>query len=335
VKNRAFVTGATGFVGGALVERLSTMGWDIIVLVRETSDIKRLKELDVTLVFGDLNNSTSFVEYLSGCSTIFHCAGLTGIGHSIDELYKVISLGTQSLLAASIAAKIDNFIFISSIVAYELSPSQKSYDEAQPVLSSSFDPYGLAKVKAEAACMKAHDRGDISVKIIRPVFIYGPGDRRGGFLPEIAAMIKANKFRLIGDGNNTIPLIYISDLIDLLMLSVERRESHGGIYNASSDKSPTWKQFVDCLCVELLLERPKSVSPKIMLLLSSLLEGAAKIKLIRTLPISKTVVKLLSLNLLFPSDKARDQLGFQSKVSFQQGISNSKPMLSELLDEKL
>ena len=332
MEKRAFVTGATGFVGGALVERLSAEGWGITVLAREASDIARLKELGVTLVFGDLNNSAAFVESMRGCSTVFHCAGLTGVGHSADDLDKVISVGTKSVLKASIAAKVNDFVFISSIVAYELSSSQKTYDEAQPVLSSSIDPYGLAKVNAETACIKAHDSGDISVKIIRPVFIYGPGDRRGGFLPEITAMIKAHKFRLIGEGHNTIPLIYITDLIDLLMLCAERRESHGVIYNASSEKSPTWQQFVDCLCEEFKLARPKNVSPKIMLFLSALLEGAAKIKLIRTLPISKAVVKLLSLNLLFPSDKARDQLGFQPKVSFQQGISNSKPMLSELLD---
>ncbi len=332
MKKRAFVTGATGFVGGALVERLSTMGWGITVLVRETSDVERLKELGATLIFGDLNNSTSFVESLKGCSTVFHCAGLTGVGHSIDELHKVISLGTKSLLDASIAANVNDFVFISSIVAYELSPSQKFYDELQPVLSSSVDPYGLAKVEAEEACIKAHDSGDISVKIVRPVFIYGPGDRRGGFLPEIAAMIKNNKFRIIGDGNNTVPLIYITDLIDLLMLCAESKGAHGGIYNASSEDSPTWQQFADCLCGEFQLTRPKLVSQKIMFLLASLLEGAAKIKLIRILPISKSVVKLLSLNLKFPSDKARDQFNFQPKVGFQQGIRESKPMLKELLD---
>jgi len=332
MKKRAFVTGATGFVGGALVERLTAMGWDTIVLVRETSDVERLKELGVTLVFGDLNNSTSFVEPLKSCDTVFHCAGLTGVGHSISEFHKVISLGTKNLLDASIAAKVNDFVFISSIVAYELSPSLESYDELQPVLNSSIDPYGLAKVKAEEACMKAHDRGDISVKIVRPAFIYGPGDRRGGFLPEIAAMIKNNKFRIIGDGNNTIPLIYITDLIDLLVLCVESRESPGGIYNASSENSPTWQQFTDSLCEEFQFARPKFVSPKIMSLLANLLEGAAKIKLIQTLPISRSVVRLLSLNLKFPSNKAREQFGFQPKVDFQKGISNSKPMLNELLD---
>ena len=229
MNKRAFVTGATGFVGGALAERLSATGWDIIALVRESSDCGRLIELGVTLVHGDLNDCTSFSESLIGCSTVFHCAGLTGVGHSIDDFNKVISLGTKSLLDASIASEVHDFVFISSVVAYELDSFHKSYDESQPVLSSSIDPYGLAKVKAEAACMGAHNGGHLSVKIIRPVFIYGPGDRRGGFLPEIVTMIKNNKFRLIGDGNNTIPLIYITDLIDLLMLCVERSESHGEI----------------------------------------------------------------------------------------------------------
>lgn len=334
MRKRAFITGATGFVGGALAEQLSASGWELVALVRGRSDWARLKELGAILVIGELSTSDTFAESLKGCSVVFHCAGLTGVSHTINAFHQVISVGTHNLLDVSIAAGVERFVFVSSIVVYELNSAVQIYNESQPVLSSSVDPYGRAKVEAETACMNANHRGDISVRIVRPVFIYGPGDRRGGFLPEIASMIKNRKLRLMDGGDNPIPLIYISDLVDLLILCAESDQGHGQIYNASSEDSPAWRQLVDHICEEFQLKPPKSVNSKIIYLLASLLETAANIKLIRTLPMSKAVVKLLSLKLQFPSAKACQQLGYQPKVSFQQGINNSMPMLEELLNEQ-
>ncbi len=218
---RAFITGATGFIGGALAAKLAESGWHLTALVRRTSDCASLNQLGAELVIGDLDDSGSFADALRGCDLVFHCAGLTGMGHSLEAFHQAIYSGTRKLLDASIEADVEKFVFVSSIVAYELSSDASVYQESSPLLKNSPDPYGRAKARAEDLCMQAHKRGAISVRIVRPGFVYGPGDRRGGFLPEVASMIKNGRFRLMDAGHSRVPLIYISDLVNLLMLCAE------------------------------------------------------------------------------------------------------------------
>jgi nucleoside-diphosphate-sugar epimerase len=329
---RAFVTGATGFVGSALVARLAAMGWEVVALVRPGSAYSHLIERDIELIYGDLNASDSLAAPLAKCDVVFHCAALTGVGHAMQDFHQTIVSGTESLLKASIASGVSRFVFVSSVAAYELGESRTRCDEAQALLSSSIDPYGSAKVEAERICMAAHDRGEISSRIVRPVFVYGPGDRPGGFLPEVAALIQSGKFRLMDGGDHPISLVYISDLIDLLVLVAESDQAHGQIYNANSVDTPTWRQFVDRICNTCQLQRPKSVNSRLVFGLARLLEIMAKVGMIRSLPLSKAAVSLLSSSVEFPSNKAREQLGYWSKVGFIEGMDKAMSPLQEMFD---
>ena len=321
MEKTAFITGATGFVGGALAERLVGEGWQLVALVREGSDCSRLKALGVTLVIGDLSEPETYRLSLDGCSLVFHCAAVTGVGHSIETFHKVIKAGTQTLLDAAISANVKKFIYISSIMVYEFNAADGVYLEDAPGISSSIDAYGNAKLQAESDCLNAHERGDISVCVVRPAFIYGPGDRPGGFLPEMVGMLQKNKFRLMGDGGNRIPLISALDLADLLVLCADSDNSAGQTYNACSEYEVTWRQFVDRICETLGLNKPGSVSPKVVFAIASFMELLAKPGLIKKLPLSKSAVLLLSKDTHFPIDKARQQLGFVPRVEFKQGIA--------------
>ncbi|WP_461482126.1 NAD-dependent epimerase/dehydratase family protein, partial [Porticoccus sp.] len=173
MQKRAFVTGATGFVGGALVAQLVAAGWQVVALVRAHSDTARLPSPGVALVVGDICQPEGLADAMAGCSVVFHCAALTGVGHRIDDFYRVIAGGTDNLLGAARASGIKRFVLVSSVAVYELDGASRC-DEQQPLLNSSIDPYGCAKIRAEAACLAAHRQGQFEVSIVRPVFIYGP-----------------------------------------------------------------------------------------------------------------------------------------------------------------
>lgn len=331
MNQRAFITGATGFVGAALAEQLAEAGWELVTLVRAGSDTARLSELGATLVNGDLKDGSTYATALAGCQVVFHCAALTGVGHSVKSFYEVNLEGTRHLLDAAITAGVEKFVFVSSIVVYELDRSIRVYDETQPLLSSSIDPYGCAKAAAENLCMAAHNRGAISARIVRPAFIYGPGDRPGGFLPEMAAMIKHGKFRLIDGGHNPIALIYISDLVEILCRCAESDQAHGQTYNVSSADKITWRHLTDYLCETFEFTVPPEVSSRTLYPIVSLFELAVRCRLGRYLPISKTTIKLLSLDVQFPADKVIKQLGYRPKTDFRTGINNCLPMLRALL----
>lgn len=326
---RAFVTGASGFVGGALVERLLVDGWDVVALVRSGSDTGKLQSSGVRLEVGDVCQPDGLAEAVQGADVVFHCAALTGVGHSINDFHQVIAQGTKTLLNAAQAAGAKRFVFVSSVAVYELGGASRC-DERQPLLASSIDPYANAKIAAEAACLDAHRSGGVEVSIVRPVFIYGPGDRRGGFLPELVAMMAKGKFRLIGGGDNRIPLVYISDLVDILVRCAERPEAPGQIYNACSKGAPRWRELANTLCRELDVSKPGSVSAGLVRPVAGLLEFMAGIKLLKTLPLSKAAVNLLALDVSFPTDKAEWELGYVSGMGFEEGMVHSLPMLKAL-----
>lgn len=329
---RAFVTGATGFVGGALAQRLLSDGWELVVLVREQSQYASLEKLGATVVFGDLCQPEALSAAMEGCAVVFHCAALTGVGHRMDAFHQVIAEGTCNLLQAAGLARVQRFVYVSSILVYELTENVTEYTESMPLLTSSLDPYGRAKIAAESACLEAQREGLFQVSILRPVFIYGPGDRPGGFLPTLLSMLKTRRFRLANGGYSRIPMIYISDLVDLLILAAEHPRADGQIYNACSTDSPQWRQLTTLLCEEMQLAMPGNINARLVGLLASTAEGLARIGLLGKLPISKAAAKLLFYDARFPTDKAEQQLGYKPRVAFRQGVSECLPMLRECLN---
>jgi len=330
MEKRAFVTGATGFVGGALVKRLIADGWQVVALVREGSDSTGLQSLGATVVTGDICRPESLAGAMAGCEIVFHCAALTGVGHRLADFYRVIADGSRDLLQAAREQGVTRLVFVSSVAVYELDGAAVC-DEGQPRLGSSIDPYARAKIQAEDACLDAHRRGDLAVCIVRPAFIYGPGDRQGGFLPEVVRMMAAGKFKLIGGGRSPLPLIYISDLAELLLRCGEAPQAAGEIYNACAADSPSWREVARTLSDALNIDMPGSVSEKLVLPAASAMETLVRLKCLRTLPLSKSAVMLLSRDVSFPADKATRELGFVPRVGFAEGIRQSLPMLSTLL----
>jgi len=328
-EKHAFITGATGFVGGALAEKLTADGWTVTALVRPQSDTARLSALDVSLAFGDVCQPEGLAEAMSGANVVFHCAALTGVGHRSADIHRVIAQGTNNLLDAACKSGVKRFVYVSSVAVYELSDAGVC-DEQHALLSSSIDPYAQAKIAAEKACLEACHVGQLETTIVRPVFIYGPGDRRGGFLPELVKMISNGKFKLIGGGHNRVPLVYITDLVDMLLLCAIRQESVGQVYNVCSNHSPTWQELVTALCAEFHLTQPATVPTGLVKSAAGLLEILAKAKLLKTLPVSKTAAQLLSGDFQFPIDKAARDLAYTPKVSFPEGFSTTLPSLKSL-----
>lgn len=313
----AFVTGATGFLGSALVKRLLSLEWKVVALVRSTSNCSWLEDLSVDLVEGDVCDSDSLKHSINGCDVVFHCAALTGIGHASEQIEKVTLAGTRNVLSAAIEAAAKNFVFVSSAAVYGVRDSQAIYTESAPLANDSIDPYIKAKIEAERLCLAANADGKISTRIIRPGFIYGPGDREGGFVPEITGLLRRKVFRLVNKGEHMIPLVYIDDLIELIALAATADAAQGQIYNASSDGSPTWFQFSSEICKHYNYPLPKSVNIKLLYGFASFVEWLAKMGAIKSLPMSKASVSMMGLPLKFPSAKAENELGYASKATFE------------------
>lgn len=174
---RAFVTGATGFVGGNLVRALLADGIQVRALVRPGSDQRNLAGLPVELVYGDLASQMSLTEQVAGCEVIFHVAAHYSLWRrDAAAIYRANVTGTENLLAAARKAGTKRFIHTSSVAAIGVPlPGTLGTEATQTTLAELVSDYKKSKYLAEQAALKAAREG-LDVVIVNPSTPIGAHD---------------------------------------------------------------------------------------------------------------------------------------------------------------
>lgn len=243
----AFVTGATGFIGRHLVDRLVDRGWHVRCLVRPGSAAAVRSGVDI--VTGTLDDPASYRHALPGCDVVYHLAGLVAAARKTD-LLQVNGTGTRLLAeACGPLPTPPRFVFMSSLAAAGPPPrGRRLRDENDaPVWVSH---YGASKRAGEMALQQLADR--LPITILRPGIVYGPDD------PKVAALFQAIRMTgihfTVGFRTPPLSLIHVDDMVDLTLAAAERGErlahdaaghySPSGYYLACDDRQhPTYGQF--------------------------------------------------------------------------------------------
>ena len=231
---KTLVTGATGFIGSHLVERLVEEGEDVRCFVRKTSKTNWLKGLPVEIFVGDLLNPESLKDALREVKTIYHVAGITKARKKRDYRRSNTEATRRLLETISESANsIDRFVHVSSQAAVGPSLNGNPVDEKTPF--HPVDIYGRSKREAEEACHEYFDRFPIT--IIRPVAVFGPRDKdtftffqfmHRGILP------------IIGSEKKRVALIHVKDLVEGIILAAQNERAIVQTYFIGNSVSPSW-----------------------------------------------------------------------------------------------
>ncbi len=174
---KAFLTGATGFVGGHLLDALLEGGADVRCLVREASPRRNLQGRDVDVATGDLRDSESVRRAIAGCDAVFHCAADYRLyTRRPEEMYASNVAGTRNVLRAAAECEVDRVVYTSSVGALGLEPGGGAATEKTPVtIDDMVGHYKRSKFLAERVAEEWAAKG-LPVVIVNPSTPVGDGD---------------------------------------------------------------------------------------------------------------------------------------------------------------
>jgi dihydroflavonol-4-reductase len=189
------VTGASGHIGANLVRELISRGYEVVVLIRETT--RALDDLDVVRINGDLLDFQSLCNAFRGVEQVYHSAAYISIQNGDREKLQSVNVdGTRNVLKACETEAVSTLVYFSSIHALEQQPLDRAVTEENPLHRSRdghCSDYDFSKAEAERL-VRANDCPSLSTRIVYPTAVFGPNDFKLSFFGQ--AVVKMSQGRL-------------------------------------------------------------------------------------------------------------------------------------------
>jgi nucleoside-diphosphate-sugar epimerase len=316
------ITGATGFIGGHLAQRLRRERHPVRCLVRASSDVSLLETLEVELVVGDLESPSSLGDAVGGCRYVFHCGALVSDWATVKEVARVNVQGTQNLLGACVASGVERVVHFSTTDIYGYSGGTAIDESYRPARFRNW--YAQTKLAAEAEVRRVESTHALDAVILRPATVYGP--RSTEVVGEIARAIRNRRMLLINGGRAVAGLCYVENLIDAAVLAQRHQAAPGHAFNLSDGLGITWKQFTDDLanglgCSHVRWSMPYWIANGIGFSLEHGYRLVRNVTGLSTRPLlSRQAVQVMGNNQQFSNRKARELLGWEPQIDYQTGL---------------
>jgi UDP-glucose 4-epimerase len=225
------VTGGAGFIGSHLVDRLVDAGHDVIVLdnfsTGRTKNLSRsLRRQNLQVVRADIRKiPRSFVKRLRGVDIVCHLAAVTSVQQSVrDPVFTTEAnlVGTLNVLQAAKALKAERVVFASSAAVYG---RPRTFPIAEDAIVSPISPYGASKAASELYLRSFVENHGIEAVSLRYFNVYGPRQTASQYSGAISIFAKRalnqQPLQIFGDGSQTRDFIFVSDIVDATIASIE------------------------------------------------------------------------------------------------------------------
>lgn len=316
---RILITGANGFIGGRLAERLANEGAIVRGLVRNAL---RMPHHTVERAIGDVVDGEAVRHAVDGCGVVIHCAAMQAGRAKLDDYRRVNVDGTLNLLRAARDAKVQRFIHLSTINVHGLPPPQNA--NADSPLRFTGDFYSVSKAEGERAAWQFAHENKIAFTVIRPACTYGPRSQAWTLTP-------LNRLRrgcpvLLDGGNGICNAIYIDNLIDLIMLALKNDAAVGQTFIGAEGRGVTWRDFYGAYASMLGSQKINAMPRWLPLSLATVFEFISKFN---GYPprIARSSVEFYSHRVVFDIEKSKRLLGYEPKISFEEGMRRTEMWL--------
>ena len=304
---RVVVTGAGGFIGSHLVERLVDLGANVTAFVRYTSrhqpgqlDASRL-ERSVPIVSGDITELETVRKVLDGTDTVFHLAALVGIPYSYVHPAEVVDVNTVGTLNVLIAARENDArrVVVTSTSEVYGSARYTPMDEEHPRQPQS--PYAASKIAADALALSFHRSFDLPVAVLRPFNTFGPRQSDRAIIPTVISQALSDADEVVlGNLAPRRDLTFVSDTVEGFVRIAESDAAIGQEVNLGSGRSVSIGELAERIVSLVGRDIPIRQSEE------------------RIRPQGSEVVDLVA-----DTSRARELLGWQPEVSLDEGLAQT------------
>lgn len=315
------VTGAAGFLGGHLVDVLLAQGSRPRALIRPGESGDRLVSAGADVRVADIADPAALLPVMRGVDRVLHCAARTGPWGPAAEYERANVQGLRALVASAMAAGVRRVVHVSSITVHGNDIAGRA-DESAP-LRREPNPYSRSKVAGERLLGRMIREQGAPVTIVRPGWIYGPGDSAS--FGRFAQMIEQGRMVMFGPGANQLPLIYVRDAADGVLLAGSVDGAEGRAYLLVNDEPVTQRQYLAAIAERLGVAAPARRIPyRLALLAGACAEGAGRlVRRPQPPPVTRYGIQLLGGDNRFNISRARRELGFSPQVGMAEGVGCS------------
>jgi nucleoside-diphosphate-sugar epimerase len=314
----AFVTGGSGFIGGALVRRLVADGWTVRALARSDASASVIEERGAEPVRGDLDDTASMAAGAAGCEVAFHCAAHLGDWGSRADFERGNVRGTRNALAGGQQAGVWRLVHVGTEAALLAGQPLIEVDERAPLRFDSPALYSSTKARAEDAVIEANQDG-LETVVVRPRFVWGRGDTT--LLPAMTEMVRAGRFAWIGGGRHRTSTTHVDNVVHGLLLGAERG-APAGVYFVTDGEPVVFRDFVTRLLATQGVTPPdRSLPAPVASAVATVGETAWRLlPLPGRPPLTRLAVWLSAVETTIDITRARTELGYAPVRTIDEGL---------------
>ena len=312
---KIFITGASGFVGGATLRHFVSLGHDVRAMSRSERSDRAIEAGGGRAIRCDLESVSA--EELGRVDAIVHCAAFVEDWGPREAWERVNVEGTRRMLEAARAASVGRFIHIGTEAAIVRGQHIEGADESYPLAPDSPYPYCATKAKAEALVVAA-SRPGFDTMVLRPRLIWGPGDST--LLPKIEAMIQSGDWRWIDGGEVRTSTTHIDNLVHAIELALTNGRS-GEAYFILDAGQTTIREMITKMMGALEIEIPDATIASWLARPAAALTEALW-RLLRRKdrpPLTRHAVMVMSRHCTLDGSKAERDLGYRPVITREAG----------------
>jgi nucleoside-diphosphate-sugar epimerase len=312
------ITGGNGLLGHHLVSALRERGDCVRVLALPGEETSWLEQQGVAVHRGDIRQPETLKGPMSGTHAVLHLAGMMGVWRPMEDYHAVNVTGTVNVCRAALSEGVGRLVHVSSWTVYGMALGRPAREDF--LLRPFHEPYAVTKAAGDRAVQRMIAERHLPAVIIRPGTFFGPGDRL--HFGRLADRLRAGKGVIVGPGDNALPFVYVTDVVQGLLLALEHAHAVGHAFNISNDRPLTQQELLEAIASETGASPPHVHLPYRPLYTAGYLaERLAMATGSNKQPIvTRLGVKLFGTDNRHAIDKARRELGYHPRVDLREGI---------------